>query len=57
MTEIEIEEYFDAVEWFNDQYKKGKEIEWIVQQMYSAYPITTLRLLAQGFFMAIALRN
>ena len=57
MTKIEVEEYFDAIEWFDDQYKKGKEIEWIVQQMYSAYPITTLRLLAQGFFMAIALRN
>ena len=57
MTNIEVEEYFDAIEWFDDQYDKGKDIEWVVQQMYGAYPNTTLRLLAQGFFMAVALRN
>lgn len=57
MDKIQIEEYFDAIEWFDEKYDNGKQIDWIVKQMYSAYPITTLRLLAQGFFMSLALRN
>ncbi len=57
MTKLEIEDYFDAIEWFDKQYNEGKQIEWIVQQLWQAYPSTTLRLLEQGFFMALALRN
>ncbi len=57
MTKLEIEDYFDAIEWFDKQYNEGKQIEWIVQQLWQAYPSTTLRLLQQGFFMALALRN
>ena len=57
MTNIEIEEYFEAIEWFGVLYGKGDEIEEVVRRMFHTYPNTSLKLLRQGFFMALALRN
>jgi hypothetical protein len=57
VTKTEIEEYFEVVEWFGVLYSKGGEIEEVVKRMFHTYPNTSLKLLKQGFFMALALRN
>ena len=57
MNEVEIEEYFEVVDWFDKLKDDGKDIEEIVTQMFQISPITSSRLLHQGFFMAICLRN
>ena len=53
----EQHEYFEAMEWFNSKYELGGNIEELLKYMYSTWPITTLRLAHQGFFMAIVKAN
>ena len=56
MTAQELEDYFDAVDWFGQRY--GKEnVDSVIKTMYLAWPKTTLLLLGQGFFAAVANRN
>jgi hypothetical protein len=57
VTKTEIEEYFEVIEWFGILYNKGEAVEEVVKRMFHTYPNTSLKLLKQGFFMAIALRN
>ena len=56
MTKIEIEDYFEAIEWFHRKYQI-EEIENVIRVMYGHWPNTTTLLLDQGFFMALDLRN
>ncbi len=57
MSEDEIEEYFEVFDWFDKLKDDQKNIEEIVLEMFRTFPITSYRLLRQGFFMAICLRN
>jgi hypothetical protein len=58
MNISEIESYFDAIDFFDKVFDKGKmSAEETVKKMYKHWPNTTLRLTAQGFFMAIVERN
>ena len=57
MTKQQIEEYFEAIEWFDSKYDEGKDVQWVIQKMWQSYPSATMQLLKEGFFMALALRN
>ena len=56
MNHAAIEDYFEALDWFDSKYSKGNG-EVVLKQMFQHWPVTTLRLLDQGFFMALLLRN
>ena len=57
MNKTEIEEYFEAINWFEKLQKDEMEIEQIVQEMFRLFPYTSTKLLHQGFFMAIVSMN
>ena len=64
MTKKEVEDYFEAISWFEHEYSNSKaegtheyNIKDLVVGMFSVWPNTTILLVSQGFFMAIALRN
>ena len=57
MNKTEIEEYFEAINWFEKLQKDEMEIEQIVQEMFRLVPYTSTKLLHQGFFMAIVSMN
>jgi len=56
MTALEIEDYFDAIQWFTERYQTENTGE-VIRTMYISWPNMTTLLLNQGFFMAIDLRN
>tara|TARA_B100000676_G_C17548608_1_gene566221 strand:+ start:381 stop:554 length:174 start_codon:yes stop_codon:yes gene_type:complete len=57
VNKSEIEEYFEAINWFEKLHKDEVEIEQIVKEMFRLFPYASTRLLHQGFFMAIVSMN
>jgi len=58
MSETEILDYFDAINYFDRNYEKGKgDADQVIKQMYKHWPNTTMRLLMQGFFVSVLMHN
>ena len=56
MTIIEQEEYLEAIGWFGEMYD-GSNGDIIIGQMYEFWPMITLLLVKQGFFISILQNN
>lgn len=52
MSKQEIENYLDAIEWFDRKYKKEDTVT-VISEMYAYWPNETVILANQGFFEAI----
>jgi len=52
VNQEEIENYLDAIEWFDSKYKKEDVVK-VISEMYAYWPNETVILAHQGFFESI----